>query len=131
MVESGLFSADDTSSSSEDYFNLSDPEATADNICFTCHKVSIPIDTMSNSILPSASPSPSRAHPSARSFSFFIKVIILFLIIGLQQSLSRELPPKTESYPLFAPKRVRTKLIFKFQSFSTQLLSTVFLIMTR
>lgn len=82
-MESGLFSADDTSSSSEeDYFNLSDPEATAENICFTCHKVSIPIDTMSNSILPSASPSPSRAHPSARSFLFFIKVIILFMIFN-------------------------------------------------
>jgi len=41
MVESGLFPAADTSESSEeDYFDPSDPEATAaEGICFTCQKL--------------------------------------------------------------------------------------------
>ena len=42
MVESGMFSAADSSESSEeDYFDLSDPEATAEGNCNSCHKLHI------------------------------------------------------------------------------------------
>ncbi len=48
MVESGMFSAADASDpSEEDYFDLSDPEATAEGICCSCHK-KLPIKLLPN-----------------------------------------------------------------------------------